>query len=376
MAKLKRFFSIDLGVLGVVFFVLFVTCQLSSASGVDDQNLHGQKNFITWNDCTLNLMERSSFLNNSNGTRKNSMGLDVIVVAKDGTGDSETLQGAIDMVPVDNTRRVKIFIRPGIYREKVLIPENKPYISLIGIEPNTTVITWNAKASDKDEHGKEIRTFRTATVNVESDYFCANGVTFQNTIIAKPKANHMQAVALKISGDKAVFYNVRFLGYQDTLYDHHGTHYFYKCFIQGAIDFIFGNARSLYEDCTINSVARRHGYGFIAASHRNSPDENTGFSFLNSRIRGRGKNFLGRPWGKYSRAIYIKTDMDNIISPEGWNDWKDPSKRSTVTFGEFQCSGEGSNTQQRVQWSKIFTQEEIQPFQGKHYIDGQEWLGI
>ncbi|KAI3911984.1 hypothetical protein MKW98_010928 [Papaver atlanticum] len=323
MAKSKKKISSNFGVLGVFFFVLFVTCELSSASSVKDQNLHGQKNFITWNDCTLNLMERS-FLED-NGTRKNSMGLDVIVVAKDGTGDSETLQGAINTGPVDNTRRV-------------LIPEKKPYISLIGIEPNTTVITWNAKASDKDEHGKEIRTF-------------------------KSQSNHMQAVALKISGDKAVFYNVRFLGYQDTLYGHHGTHYFYKCFIQGAIDFVFGNAR-------------RHGYGFIAASHRNSPDENTGFSFLNSRIRGRGKNFLGRPWGKYSRAIYIKTDMDKIISPEGWNDWKDPSKRSTVTFGEFQCSGEGSNTQQRVQWSKLFTQEEIQPFQGKHYIDGQEWLGI
>lgn len=116
MAKLKRFFSSDLGVLGMVFFVFFVTCLLSGVSGVDDQNPHGQKNFITWNDCRLNLMERRSFLNNNNGTRKNRMGLDVIVVAKDGTGDSETLQGAINMVQVDNTRRVKIFIRPGIYR--------------------------------------------------------------------------------------------------------------------------------------------------------------------------------------------------------------------------------------------------------------------
>ncbi|XP_026460449.1 pectinesterase QRT1-like [Papaver somniferum] len=202
--------------------------------------------------------------------------------------------------PENNTRRVKIYIRPGIYREKVLIPENKPYISLIGIEANHTMITWNAKASDKDGHGKEIGTFKTATVNVESDYFCAKLFRYarhknhiyslrfekKNTVVAKPRAKNMQGVALKISGNKSVLYNVRFLGYRDTLYDHHGTHYFYKCFIQGAIDFVFGNARSLYEDCTINSVARRHGYGFIAASHRNSPDENTGFSFLNSRIRG------------------------------------------------------------------------------------------
>ncbi|KAI3965170.1 hypothetical protein MKX01_027661 [Papaver californicum] len=366
MAKPMNYLS-NLSIFGAIFFVVFITCQLSSVSGVYDH-----KNFITWNDCTLNLIESGSYLNNNGG--KNNTETAVIIVAKDGTGDSVTLQGAIDIVPASNTHRVKIFILPGIYREKVLIPENKPYISLIGIEPNQTVITWNAKASDKDDHGQELGTFKTATVDVESDYFCANGVTFQNTVIAKPKVKGMQGVALKITGDKAVFYNVRFLGYQDTLYDHRGTHYFYKCFIEGAIDFIFGNARSLYEDCTINSVAKR--YGYIAASHRNSSDENTGFSFLNSRIRGTGRNYLGRAWGKYSRAIYIKTDIDDIIRPEGWDDWKDSSKRTTVTFGEFECSGEGSYTQQRVQWSRLFSQEEIQPFQDKHYIDGQEWLGI
>ncbi|KAI3941094.1 hypothetical protein MKW92_021789 [Papaver armeniacum] len=368
-----KFFSSNLNILGAIFLVVFITCQLNNVSGVDDQNVHGQKNFITWNDCTLNSMEMRSNLNN-NGTRRNSMGLAVIVVAKDGTGDSETLQGAIDMVPADNTHRVKIFIRPGIYREKVVIPENKPYISLIGIESNKTVLTWNAKASDKDEHGKQIGTVKTATVDVGSDYFCANGVTFQNTIVAKPGVDGMQAVALRITGDRAVFYNIRFLGYQDTLYDHEGVHYYYNCFIEGAVDFIFGNGRSLFENCTINSVAQE--IGFIAASHRNSAEENTGFSFLNSRISGTGKIFLGRAWGDYSRIIFIKTDMSIIIRPEGWNDWGIPSRRATVMFGEFRCSGEGSYTPKRVQWSKLFTQEEIHPFEDKHYIDGQEWLGL
>ncbi|KAI3879248.1 hypothetical protein MKW98_028815 [Papaver atlanticum] len=270
-------------------------------------------------------MEMRSYLNNK-GTRKNSMGLAVIVVAKDGTWDSETLQGAIDMVLADNAHR-----------------KTKPYISLIGIEPNKTLLTWNAKASDKDEHGKEIGTVKTATVDVGSDYFCANGVTFQNTIVAKPGVEGMKVVALRITGDRAVFYNVRFLGYQDTLYDHEGVHYYYNCFIEGAVDFIFGNGRSLFENYTLNSIAQ--GIGFIAASHRNLVEDNTGVLFLELENHWNWKNILGKSMG-------------------------------TVMFGEFQCSDEGSYTTERVQWSKLFTQEEIHPFEDKLYIDEQEWLGL
>ncbi|KAK6149398.1 hypothetical protein DH2020_016923 [Rehmannia glutinosa] len=205
----------------------------------------------------------------------------VIVVDKYGRGDSVTVQGAVDMVPENNAERVKIHILPGIYREKVHIPANKPYISFIGDEDEAyeTVITWHDKASDKAINGGWLGTWNSASVTVESDYFCASGITFLNTIVAEVGGvNGCQAVALRIAGEKAVFYKVRFLGYQDTLLDETGSHYFFQCFIQGSVDFIFGNARSLYQECDISVVG--DGYA-IAAQHRNSVVEETGFSFVN-----------------------------------------------------------------------------------------------
>ncbi|KAI4306199.1 hypothetical protein L6164_029495 [Bauhinia variegata] len=136
----------------------------------------------------------------------------------------------------------------------------------------------------------------------------------------------MQAVALRVDSDRAVFYRVTILGTQDTLLDSTGTHYFYKCNIQGNVDFIFGNAKSLYEDCHIRSTAK--SYGAIAAHHRNSPNEDTGFSFLGCEIQGTGTNvLLGRAWGDYARIVYSFCYMDSIIASEGWSEWEQPSRK-------------------------------------------------
>ncbi|KAI3939656.1 hypothetical protein MKW92_006032, partial [Papaver armeniacum] len=225
---------------------------------------------------------------------------------------------------------------------------------MLSIIHSFKVLAWWIPLSCKAIQFKEISWFRL------QDACCGS----QNTIVAEPGIKGIQAVALRITGDRAVFYNVRFLGYQDTLYDHEGTHYYYNSFIQGEVDFIFGNERSLFENCTLNSVAKVSG--FIAALHRNSEKENTGFSFVNSKISGTGKMFLERAWGDYSRTVYIRTYMSSIIMPEGWNDWGVFSRRD----------GRGSLTSARVKWSKNFTQEEIHQFEDKHYIDGQEWLRL
>ena len=137
----------------------------------------------------------------------------------------------------------------------------------------------------------------------------------------------MQAVALRIACDKAMFYKVRVLGSQDTLLDENGSHYFYQSHIQGTVDFIFGKSRSPYQDCAIQSTAKY--YGAIAAHHRNSPNEDTGFSFVHCKIIGNGNIYLGRGWGAYSRAIniFLLSYIDNIITPSGWNDWNNPSRQ-------------------------------------------------
>ncbi|PSR95553.1 Pectinesterase [Actinidia chinensis var. chinensis] len=330
----------------------------------------GDMGFVGWDDVKLGLgKERLDVKEERNRSR-------VIVVDKCGKGDSVTVQGAVDMVPPHNSERVKIYIRPGIYRGKVLVPDSKPYISFIGNINRTseTVITWNNKASDKGKDGGELGTYRSASVTVESDYFCATGITFENSVVAVPGGYGMQAVALRLAGDKALLYRVRVLGAQDTLLDDFGSHYFYQCYIQGSIDFIFGRARSLYQDCALHSTATRSGA--IAAHHRNSPNEDTGFSFVNCTINGTGTVYLGRAWGNYSRVIYSYCDIDNIITPSGWSDWDKPYRQKTAVFGEYQCRGKGADRKKRVEWSKTFSFEEVRPFLGVKFIGGEQWLRL
>ncbi|KAL5548612.1 hypothetical protein UlMin_003843 [Ulmus minor] len=327
--------------------------------------------YISWDD--LKVDDHGVGLANGDEFRNGSR---VFVVDKNGRGHSPTVQEAVDMVPEYNTQRVKIYILPGIYREKIFIPSTKPYISLIGNNSRTsdTVISWNNKASDKDSDGVELGTFNSASVAIESDYFCASGITFENTVVADPGGHGMQAVALRISGDKAVFYRVRLLGTQDTLLDDTGSHYFYQSFIQGSVDFIFGRARSLYKDCVLQSTATYAGA--IAAHHRDFPSENTGFSFVNCVVRGTGDIYLGRAWGDYSRIIYSYCLFDKIITPSGWSDWNHPSRQKTVEFGEYRCRGAGAATKGRVSWLKSFSDKNVELFLSMKFIDGQQWLRL
>ncbi|KAI3695179.1 hypothetical protein L1987_78168 [Smallanthus sonchifolius] len=309
----------------VAFFLLIY--------GGDVNRVKSLGRYITWNDFKLQQDKDHDYKKIAESSRNGDDANEsrVIVVDQKGSGDSTTVQAAVDMVPFNNSIRVKIYILPAVYREKVLVPASKPYISFIG-DPNhasETVISWNDKASDRYKDGSELGTYRTASVAVESDYFCASGITIEvlyftrNTVVAVPGGYKMQAVALRIAGNKAVLYPVRILGTQDTLLDDTGSHYFYQCYIQGSGDFIFGNARSLYKECSLHSVADK--YGAIAAHHRNSEEEDTGFSFVNCSVTGSGLAILlGRAWGNYSRAVYSYCAIDIIIDPSGWSDWNQP----------------------------------------------------
>ncbi|KAL0322675.1 UNVERIFIED_CONTAM: putative pectinesterase 29 [Sesamum angustifolium] len=131
------------------------------------------------------------------------------------------------------------------------------------------------------------------------------------------------AVATMIQGDKSAIHICGFFGLQDTLWDEQGRHYFRRCSIQGAVDFIFGAGQSIYEKCTISVVARAlNGVpGYITAQGRSHAQDTNGFVFKNCNIVGNGKTFLGRPWREYARVVFYNTSMSSIVVPQGWDAW-------------------------------------------------------
>ncbi|OQU87513.1 hypothetical protein SORBI_3003G292100 [Sorghum bicolor] len=165
-------------------------------------------------------------------------------------GDFTTIQAAIDSLPVINLVRVVIRVNAGTYTEKVSISAMRAFITLEGAGADSTIVQWGDTAdSPTGPKGRPLGTFNSATFAVNAQYFLARNITFKNTSpVPKPGATGKQAVALRVSADNAAFVGCKFLGAQDTLYDHSGRHYYKECYIEGSVDFIFGNALSLYEE--------------------------------------------------------------------------------------------------------------------------------
>ncbi|KMT10039.1 hypothetical protein BVRB_5g122510 [Beta vulgaris subsp. vulgaris] len=294
-----------------------------------------------------------------------------LTVNQNGTGDYRTITEAIDNIPLRNTRRVILDISPGIYREKIHIPKTKPFISFVGDSSNPPTITGNDTASVTHD-GTPLHTFQSATVAVDADYFVALNIIFENTATHEVGKAGEQAVALRISGTKASFYEASFYGSQDTLYDHKGLHYFRNCFIQGSVDFIFGYGRSFYENCTINSIAKK--VASVTAQKRSKSSMESGFSFKDCKVTGSGLVYLGRAWGDYSRVVYSFSFLDKLVLPLGWNNWGKSNRDKSVYYGEYKCSGPGSNMTGRVHWARALTDKEAEPFIGTYYVEGDTWL--
>ncbi|KAM0061473.1 putative pectinesterase [Helianthus debilis subsp. tardiflorus] len=171
-----------------------------------------------------------------------------ITVDLNGHGDYTTVQAAVDSVSANNRKNILIHISAGTYKEKVVVPGKKPYITFQGEGKEKTVIEWHDRACDRGANGQQLRTYQTASVIVYANYFSARNISFKNTAPAPmPGMQGWQAAAFRISGDKAYFLGCGFYGAQDTLCDDAGRHYFKDCYIQGSIDFIFGNGRSMYK---------------------------------------------------------------------------------------------------------------------------------
>ncbi|GAB2274171.1 Probable pectinesterase 68 [Dionaea muscipula] len=291
-----------------------------------------------------------------------------------GSGNFSSVQAAVDSVPENNTESVFIHISPGVYMEKVVVPASKPYITFQGAGKEMTVIEWHDRASDRGPDGQQLRTYRTASVAVFANYFSARNISFKNTAPAPvPGMQGWQAAAFRISGDKAYFKGCGFYGAQDTLCDDAGRHYFKDCYIEGSIDFIFGNGRSMYRSCEIHSIATR--FGSIAAQDRKTQEERTGFAFVNCRVTGTGPLYVGRAMGQYSRIVYSYTYFDDLVAHGGWDDWDHTSgKNKTVFFGVYKCRGPGAAAVRGVSWARELDYNSAHPFLAKSFVNGRHWI--
>ncbi|MCO5599400.1 hypothetical protein L7F22_053503 [Adiantum nelumboides] len=299
----------------------------------------------------------------------NKAGGNVLTVSKSGGAQFTSIQAAVNTIPKHNSQRVVIQIAAGVYHEKVFVPKNKPYVTFVGAGKDVTKISWG----DTKSSTKTGKTQDSATVGVNSEGFIARGITFENSAPAPPPgAAGRQAVAFKIAGDKGALYECNFLGAQDTLYDDHGRHYFENCYIQGSIDFIFGDGQSLYKGCKLHTLSTNPGS--LTAQKRSSPSSRTGFSFVDCKVDGSGLLFLGRAWGPYSRVVFSYTYLGNVIIPKGWYNWGVSGREKTVYYGQYKCSGPGANQNGRVAWAHELSDAEAAPFQSLNFIDGASWL--
>ncbi|ASB48375.1 pectinesterase family protein [Alkalitalea saponilacus] len=277
------------------------------------------------------------------------------IVAQDNTGDFTSIQEAINVTKAFPDEPVTIFIKNGVYKEKVRVYSWNTKLTLMGESTENTIITYD-DYFDKINLGRN-STFHTYTLKVEANDFTAKNLTIENS--AGPVG---QAVALHVEGDRCSFINCRFLGHQDTVYSagEGRRHYFYQCYIDGTTDFIFGEGTAVFQDCQIHS--KSNSYITAASTPENIP---YGFVFIDCNLTAEedvDKVFLGRPWRDYARTVFMNCELGSHIRPEGWSNWSGTNRDESAFYAEYGNTGPGANTSNRASWAMQLTEEEA-----KHY---------
>lgn len=300
-----------------------------------------------------------------------------LVVASDGSGKFSSIQAAVNSVRDLGEKRVKIFIKNGIYNEKLIIPKWKTNITLAGESASGTIITGNdysgkPVAGGRDAYGLDkLTTYTSYTVLVQG-----NGTELKNLTIANTAGRVGQAVALDVQADKVKIEGCRILGNQDTLYTSGADNrqYYLNCYIEGTTDFIFGEATCLFQACTIKSLSN----SYITASAQRK-GKAFGYVFSDCDLvaaPGVTEVFLGRPWRPYARTVFIKSRLGSHIRPQGWHAWPGdkmfPDKEKTAFYAEFQNSGPGSSTDSRVKWARVLSPKEAKMYTVNNIFAGSD----
>lgn len=286
-----------------------------------------------------------------------------LTVAADGSGDFKTVQEALAAVPEKSSEPTILKIKAGTYEGPVAVPASKPFVSFLGEDAEKTIITWNRNVKDPVPEGAD-RT--NPGVHIVGDNFRAENITFRNT-----SGDRGQGLAARVDSDRAVFKNCRFLGWQDTLMTNRGRQYFKDCYLEGRVDFIYGDGVAVFEHCHIHS---KNG-GYITAAST-PPERPFGFVFVRCKLTGDavpwtdpaatepGKVWkmpnahLGRPWRPYASVAFVECEIGDHIKPEGWNNWGKTENELTARFAEFGNTGPGAYPEQRAPWAKHLSKDE------------------
>ncbi|KAL5078342.1 hypothetical protein RYX36_017326 [Vicia faba] len=326
-------------------------------------------------NCTSSRSERILKQSESQGILLN----DYVLVSPYGNANHTSIGDAIAAAPNNSTPQdgyFLIYVREGYYEEYVIVPKEKKNILLVGDGINKTIITGNHSVIDG------WTTFNSSTFAVSGERFIAVDITFRNT--AGPEKH--QAVAVRSNADLSTFYRCSFEGYQDTLYVHSLRQFYRDCKIYGTVDFIFGNAAVVFQNCNI--YARKplpNQKNAVTAQGRTDPNQNTGISIQNCTVDAAPdladdlnstSSYLGRPWKIYSRTVYMQSYIGDFVDPAGWLEWNGTLGLDTIFYGEFDNYGPGSSTDNRVQWPGYFLLNDTQAwnFTVLNFTLGNTWL--
>ncbi len=319
------------------------------------------------------------------------------------TTDYKTIQNALDHAPEAPHGRIFIHIVPGTYNERIHVTQNRPRVTLLGEGKGPEDVVITASQNAKSAGG----TFFTETAEINGEAFEADNITFANA--AGPTG---QAVAAAVRSDRAVFKHCRFLGDQDTLFADYGRQLYLDSYIEGGVDFIFGNATAVFERGEIHAIRS----GYLTAQSRTAESQTTGYVLDHVRITaaptpppmppaaalppaqpGQAHTndlvlrpgdpshlqdgpatsrpvtfFLGRPWRLYSRVIVMNSTLPASLNPAGWSAWTKNDPTPKAFYAEYNNSGPGASPSTRAPWSHQLTAKEAEAYTPEHFLAGSD----
>lgn len=305
-----------------------------------------------------------------------------VIVAKDGSGKYRTVGEAIMKAPKTGDKYAKryvIYVKAGVYDEQIIIPKKLTNLMIIGDGIDKTIFTGSRNVALM----KGMTTYLSGTMIVQGDGFVGRLFTCRNTA----GASGHQAVATRVTADKVAFHRVKFDGFQDTLYCHALRQFYRDCVVIGTVDFIFGNANAVFQNCQIiaRKTTLRGQQNTYTAQGRVNKYQNTGLAFQDCNFDGTADlkrnvqyypTYLGRPWKAYSVCVLLRPTIQAHLDPAGWLPWNTTNfGLYTSFFAEYKGKGPGSNRRSRVKWShEIKNPRVANRYQAASFINGKSWI--